>query len=346
MTTFSTNTTLDQSSNVNFQTWVNLVYNALVTQCGLTQTGDTGQMAVPCVTAAPNAGSQSAGFYIFRFNDTLQATLPIFFKLEFGSGAGGANYPGMAVTLGTGSNGSGTITSAGYSVQSGATGMSTTPRLPCGWGGSVQGQTTTNFPSRFCYNTTQGFCGVAMQIGQGGTANVGPMGFFIFRNVNATGAPVATGFQCVANFYNTAGPTQGGSSTGGYATIFNATTNTVFGSSGGATNPGVNAAGYNYWMNIPPYSVSGTIMNAGTAGQIFPVYQMDPAATTGPPNIGITNAMAIGCINDLAVNSTVTTTILGSTSLTYIQVGVPFGYTSLGAYSSQNLNIGILMLWQ
>lgn len=345
MATFSTNTTLDQSSNVNFQTWVNNLYNALVTQCGLTQTADTGQMAVPCTTNAPSAGSQSAGYYVFRFNDALQATLPIFFKLEFGA-ATNANYPAMAITPGTGSNGTGTITATGYSNQAGETNSSTTPRMPCGWGGSIQGQTTTNYPSRYCYNATQGFCGAALQIGQGGTPNVGPMGFFIFRNVNASGAPVGTGFTCLANLYHTVAPTMGGSSIGGYVSIFNATTNVVYNGSGSGTNPAVGVSAYNYWTTVPPFNFTGTLIGAGTQGQIFPVFQMDPATTLGPANAGITNQLAIGCFNDIALNASISATILGSTSLTYMQVGVPFGYTSLGPTTGANTVFGLLMLFQ
>lgn len=54
-------------------------------EAGLVQTDDPGQLVFDEVTELP-ADNTMAGFQIYRFNDSLQATCPIFIKLEFGCG--------------------------------------------------------------------------------------------------------------------------------------------------------------------------------------------------------------------------------------------------------------------
>lgn len=81
---------------------------------GLTQTADTGQINLSTVTA-PTGGNQSQGYEIWRFNDTLQATKPVYLKVEYGSGSGSQHQFALWFTIGTGSNGSGTITGTLFS---------------------------------------------------------------------------------------------------------------------------------------------------------------------------------------------------------------------------------------
>jgi hypothetical protein len=75
---------------------------------GMLQAADTGQTASGSFAAATGA-NQSLGYQIWRFNDTLQATAPVFVKFELGSGAS-AGYPSIWITIGTGSDGAGAIT--------------------------------------------------------------------------------------------------------------------------------------------------------------------------------------------------------------------------------------------
>ena len=95
----------DNSSLANFQSWTSAIFNAFVTTCGWVQTADTGQAANP-PAAVP---SSTFVYWIFKANDAQAATLPIFVKLEVGYSA---TSPQIRVTVGTGSNGSGTITGA------------------------------------------------------------------------------------------------------------------------------------------------------------------------------------------------------------------------------------------
>jgi len=91
-----------------FRQWGKMVSDALAS-LGLVKTADTGQINWASV-ARPTSTSQSMGYEIWRFNDALQSTSPIFFKLEYGGSPSSASAPAMWVTPGQGSNGSGTIT--------------------------------------------------------------------------------------------------------------------------------------------------------------------------------------------------------------------------------------------
>ncbi len=108
-------TTVDLSAfttDAKFRAWSSATAAALL-GAGLTQTADTGQINHVTV-ARPVAPNTSAGYEIWRFNDALQATFPIFLKVEYGSStnASGQN-PGTWLTVGTGSDGVGNITGVG-----------------------------------------------------------------------------------------------------------------------------------------------------------------------------------------------------------------------------------------
>lgn len=319
MATASTNTTLSNASNAAFQAWVNEVYTALVTNCGLTQTADTGQMAVPCTTAVP-AANTIAGYYMFAFNDPLQATAPCFFKLEFGlntnSGAG------FIITMGTSTSGTGTVT--------GTVGT----RVAVASGATIAGAGVTNYVSRYMYNNVYGACGMSFKIGSqsGGSANAAMGGFYFMRSVNNAGAATGTSMML---FTSSTSITYGGSSNPTLQGISYVPSATAF----GPINPS-----YVTWtggFSVPALAPSQTV--TGTTGQVFPIFQYAPTATTPP--YGITNQAAMGCIGEWPLGTSGPITILGSTSLTYMSVG---NFTGGPQYSSitPNSSYSFLMLWQ
>lgn len=73
---------------------------------GATQTADTGQANLATITR-PAVGAVS-GYEMFRFNDAEQATLPIFVKVEYGTG-NQPTIPGLRVTASYGTNGAGVL---------------------------------------------------------------------------------------------------------------------------------------------------------------------------------------------------------------------------------------------
>jgi hypothetical protein len=103
----TTTVTPTNSSDANFRAWGSLI-SARLALMGLVQTADTGQINWTTVLA-PVAINTVQGYEIWRFNDALQATVPIFFKFEYGSG-GAINNPSIWLTVATGSNGAGTLT--------------------------------------------------------------------------------------------------------------------------------------------------------------------------------------------------------------------------------------------
>lgn len=107
MATHTFLTSMSNATDVLFRKWVGSFVDALLA-VGMVQTADTGQMN-PATATAPAAGNAKTGFVVLRFDDALQATAPIYVRLDFGSGAGGATAPAVWLTIGKGSNGAGII---------------------------------------------------------------------------------------------------------------------------------------------------------------------------------------------------------------------------------------------
>jgi hypothetical protein len=61
--------------------------SAQLAAIGLVKTSDTGQIDWTTVLK-PTSSGQIRGFEIWRFNDALQATKPVFIRLDYGSGLG------------------------------------------------------------------------------------------------------------------------------------------------------------------------------------------------------------------------------------------------------------------
>lgn len=106
MTTSTNTSAISHAATANFRVWGTQLSGMLDT-IGFIKSADTGQIDWATVT---RPGVNTSGGYEIRYmNDSLHGTAPIYVKLEYGTGAA-ADYPGMWVTIGTGSNGSGTIT--------------------------------------------------------------------------------------------------------------------------------------------------------------------------------------------------------------------------------------------
>jgi hypothetical protein len=93
------------SSDADFRSWGSGIA-AQLAACELVQTSDTGQINWTTV-ANPSAGG-IAGYEIYRFNDTLQSSRPVFIKFEYQTYTG--TEPGFYITVGSGTDGAGTLT--------------------------------------------------------------------------------------------------------------------------------------------------------------------------------------------------------------------------------------------
>lgn len=98
---------MTNATDAQFREWGKAISDSLQA-VGIVKTADSGQIDWAAVSA-PTAANTQMGYEIYRFNDTLQSTAPVFIKLSFGSGSS-TSYPALWISVGTGSNGSGTIT--------------------------------------------------------------------------------------------------------------------------------------------------------------------------------------------------------------------------------------------
>jgi hypothetical protein len=107
MATIQSMVVCDCSTLANFKSWAGAIRTALST-FGWVQSADTGQMVFASVTLP---AVNTTVYEIWNMADTLQATSPVFLKIEYGTGTTTA-IPALFLTMGTGSNGAGTLTNA------------------------------------------------------------------------------------------------------------------------------------------------------------------------------------------------------------------------------------------
>jgi len=237
MTTDVVTTVVDQTSDAAFRTWV-AEFIARLLAVGLTQTADTGQINTATVTRA--AINTDAGYAIFRFNDTLQATAPIFIKVLFGSGAS-TSTPRVRVQIGTASNGSGTVSGLG-SANTDVINLN-----------SVPASISTPYGTYTCYNATYGTLWMTWKRFGGGAAGFGFGFFYIGRTTDSTGATTGDG---VVQMYS---PT---------TTIYTVRTisylsNTIYVAANGTVD-----------MILQPYGITATLV--GGVAQLFKAYYVTP----------------------------------------------------------------------
>lgn len=94
------------ANDADFRAWGSGIA-AQLAAIGLVRTADTGQINWSTVTK-PAAINTAAGYEIWRFDDALQATKPVFIKIEYGVG-GAVDRPSFWFTFGTQTNGAGTL---------------------------------------------------------------------------------------------------------------------------------------------------------------------------------------------------------------------------------------------
>jgi hypothetical protein len=89
------------ANDANFRAWGSDL-SAAFAEVGLVKTADTGQ--IDWVTVTRPTLNTAAGYEIWRYTNS-----SVYLKIEYGTGVGAA-APGVWLTVGTGSNGSGTLT--------------------------------------------------------------------------------------------------------------------------------------------------------------------------------------------------------------------------------------------
>lgn len=112
-------------------TWIKAIYDGLIA-VGLEQTTDTGQLDLS--TTSPNAVATFAydyGYSVFKWTDSYQTTYPIFIKVNYRNDnqATTTSRGILQITVGQGSNGSGTITGTTQELYPLSTGTGTSSTL-------------------------------------------------------------------------------------------------------------------------------------------------------------------------------------------------------------------------
>lgn len=401
MTTASTSTVVDHSTDAAFRTWVAEVI-AQMAVVGLAITSDTGQINTGSVT---KPGSATAGGYsIFRFTDTIaKGGLATMNAIVGGSTYTNGTYTNVPLTGGTGSGAQATVVVAGTVVTtvtittagsgylvcdqlsaaaaniggtgSGFTaqvatlaagaypivikleyGSNTTTTIPQLWvtvgqgtngAGTLTGttnvrcvaapntalvSTATSYTSRFCFNATQGFLGFCWKIGGMGT-NTAITSILIGRSTDTAGATTGDAFYVLTGAFNTTPPT----SSNGQQQNVSILTSTVYPTSPSASN---NCAwgGSNGNATGMPFNLTSTTYSGNS--YVIPCYYMTP-------NICISNHLCLAMPAEVPLGNSFTTTLVGSSSHTYIQLGLCFGNSnSLGQYALGASGPGLCMLWE
>lgn len=159
------------TSDATFRAW-GLDLSTLFDTIGFTQSGDSGQ--INWVTVTRPGVSTSGGYEIRYLDDSLHGTAPIYVKLEFGTGNNAA-YPALWITVGTGTDGAGTITGTVFA------------RELCRNSNSALASTVTAYPTYACL--TEGAVWFALKAG----ARNYVTGWALLRTNDATGAPDGRG---------------------------------------------------------------------------------------------------------------------------------------------------------
>lgn len=176
MPTVSWSTPIEHSNDATFRAWGSDL-SARFATAGLVQTADTGQ--INWATVLRPGTIAFAGYEIWRFNDSLQGTAPVFIKVEYGT-ANNATVPALRITVSSGTNGAGT-----------STGLVSATLVAYAATTLIANANITNFNSFLC--ATAGFAGLAFKIGAASVSNLTLIGFTVQRTVDNTGAPTATG---------------------------------------------------------------------------------------------------------------------------------------------------------
>lgn len=174
MATVSWSSAIDHTDNAGFRAWGSELEEKLAL-AGLVKTADTGQ--IDWTTATRSAiNTLTAGYSVWYLNDAQHSVAPIYIRIDYGTGSSN-NFPRAALTVGTGSDGSGTLTGTAKTAQRVFLSATSSPNV------------TVARQSFLC--VTEGFMGLVWKY-HGETTAIGGA-FFICRTCDSAGVPTATG---------------------------------------------------------------------------------------------------------------------------------------------------------
>lgn len=189
MTTANVSIMPDSNTAANFRAGGS-AFAAQLAAMGLVQTADTGQIDWLTV-GAPSFSDQLMGYEIWRFNDALQSTVPVYVRIEYRCGNSTTTKWVIWIKVGFGTDGAGNLT---------GTQVSTTYRLAMGDNATLLGNSSCLFSganNRIAFALFHGVSVLSVS-----------MFCSIERSKDANGADTGDGVIILA--------AQGGSGLGGY----------------------------------------------------------------------------------------------------------------------------------
>lgn len=301
MATASWSTVLDHTTDLGFRNWGSELSSRFAA-VGMIQTADTGQ--INWTTAVrPASTLASAGYEIWKLSSG-----NLFFKFEYGNSTNTV-IPIIFFTVGTGSNGSGTLTGP-LATRSGFGAIN-----------SGVSSTTTNFQSYLC--ATPNYLGLSWKIGSTGSAGMPRTAFVAAQTVDSTGSSSSSGFYV------------GGSESG---SVWSSQCLSIASGVVGAQI----AANNHPSFFIPNNAVSGPPNSNDGAGnnQAFLWWHNILGVTPLTPLLHVAAILA----SDLTLGSTASITLVGSTPHSYINAGSNLFLDSRGSVAAANL--ALLMLFE
>lgn len=240
---------LSNDTDADFRAWVSAFIQGWKA-AGLVQTADTGQINVTTIARPVALGD--VGYAIFRFDDDLQATAPIFIKISFGSNSAQGTSPRVMLSVGKTTNGAGVLA-----------GVLLAPVVVGNAASVTQGSTTV--PYTHYAAGGPGWFGFLPFVDS--TNYLHCFSFFIERSRSASGALSAEGLMIAYDAASSNRTMSGG--TDQMVSVY-----------------GINYASGAYMLGAPPvtvpYSINGTPLSqssslaAGSIGPVFPWVIMAP----------------------------------------------------------------------
>lgn len=289
MTTYTANVT-SPTDATSLRVWGRAIQDAFL-NVGLVQTTDTGQVTDWNVVTYPTVVSTPWVYQVFRFADPLQATKPIFIRVEYRFHTTNTNWY-LAVFIGTGTDGAGNITGLvqAYNLQY-----------------NIAGNSARYTDTRPIYSFSDG-SSFWLAYGYHPTAvtNNGAGWFWIERYRDSGGGALPDGYMC------------GFSGSGGLRDASAANINTVFVNTDTATQIAIGQMSYpGIWL---PGSPSASV---ATEVALMPGVAFRSGKYYAPPLIGVTYRDG-----DLATQTTVVLPVSGL-NRTYMTLGTFTQYAGL-----------------
>lgn len=290
MTTSIWTTNISMANTASLRAWGSEL-NSQFVSVGLVQTADTGQVNWSTVNLP--IGNTLIGYEIWRFNDAMQASYPIYIRLAYYTAATVTNSYIATIQIGTSTDGAGNLT--GYTTTA-----VTFSRQAVGSAGNAFASTTLPYASYLC--CTAGFLGLVHKQDCLGTALPATSAFIVQRTVDASGAPNGEGVMVIYN-----NQTSGGIPASATCLSF-VYSGAIFGGNNSFT-----------WI---PFNVTSSLYSGGA--QVFKSYGLFPRMRT---MFGFGSCL----IAEYGRGTQFQATLVGTTPRNYICVGANFFATTSSA---------------